>query len=1108
MLEQVQASAGAGKTFTLTSAYLQRLLGALEQSRFACGRTPEPGSYCWTEILAVTFTNKAAAEMKERILHALKERALGQAGGPAGDWPQGLAQAWVERILRRMGALQVRTIDSLLNNLISLSALLLQLPPELRPVFDAKEFFVPLYEHLVEKAAYAPGPEREVLLRATRAVVLLGGFKKFLPAEGVREKLFDVLQFRLQHGFPLLHEPAPVEYRLQTLTQGVVRTALALDQAVAAERLKAAKHFTNFLAKCVQLEHSGELPAKSAYLHKEHLDDCLNKPSKGAASPAAVQLYEDLKQAGADFLAESKVLNYALQLMPYVELSGVLLEDLEAFQARQGQLLSSLWPAYAQRLLSGEQGVSEAVCRLGDRLAHMLIDEFQDTSRGQWEALRPLALEALAKGGGLFYVGDIKQAIYNWRGGDASLFHELPEDPEIRAVAGDASMQTLPYNWRSARRIVEFNNTVFAPLGQAETARPLAADMLPGAPESVCGQFAAMLQQAYAGAAQQLPPGKEADEGYVWLETVRADKEEELEEAVKERLGELFLQDLVPRRAPGDMAVLVRSNDHAQLISEWLIEWGLPVVTENSLSLAAHPLIRELCAFLTFLDYPYDDLALWEVLDGRYLVADHAPDRAALADWFAARGREPLFNALQRDFPELWETRFAPFYRRAGFMGPYDTLYEIVARFGLLTRFPENELFIRRFLEIAYLAEEQGRQSLSSFMDYWREQGESEKAPLPEEVDAVRVLTVHKSKGLEFPVVVLPFTNFGKGPGGGIVATDCPEAPDEVYPPDIDDDAIMLLTKECKELGEAFYSRRLPQLFEQLNLLYVAWTRPREELYTLVTRTPSKDKLEFMKALDLLLGPLGFADDAPCEFGQAAQTERPAPVAAEAVFPTPLNSCALGSEQQVPVAEADERPMGWLPRLKIFRSELDMQSFGERQRGTLLHRCLEHLRPAPGNCAGGRRGRSPARRPVRVVQPARSGRVRAAQGTAGPGVPPHAGLAAGTAGSRRRPGARVRRADRAHRYGQTETPGPPGRGPGPGAGARIQKRRPKPGPRRPGARIPRTAGKNGPPARQNIARPPDLSGPAPDRSSGIVNGGRKASGGLRTFWPAQLDKRL
>ncbi len=949
MLEQVQASAGAGKTFTLTSAYLDRLLGALEQSRFACGRNPEPGSYCWTEILAVTFTNKAAAEMKERILHALKQRALGDTAGPAGKWPQDLARAWVERIIRRLGSLQVRTIDSLLNNLISLSALLLELPPELRPVFDSRELFVPLYEHLVNRAAYAPGPEREVLLRATQAAIRLGGFKDFLPAESVQDRLFDVLEFRLRHDFPLLHVPEPLEFRLQTLTRQVIRTALSLQKSIAGEQLKAAKHFLNFLDKCVRLEDLDSLPA-SAYLDKEHLDACLNKASKGAASPKAVELYEVLKKAGADFQAESKVLKNALQLMPYVEFSGVLLDGIETFQARQGQLLSSLWPEYARRLLSGEQGVSEAVCRLGDRLAHMLIDEFQDTSREQWEALCPLALEALAKGGGLFYVGDIKQAIYNWRGGDSRLFHDVPKDAQILSIAGEAAVRTLPCNWRSARRIVEFNNTVFSPLGEAETARNMAAVMLDSAPGAVREEFAAMLQQAYAGAAQQLPPGKEPVEGYVRLETVRGDTVDALEEDVKERLGRLFNDELIPRRAPGDIAVLVRSNSDAQQISEWLIEWGLPVVTENSLALSAHPLIRELCAFLTFLDYPYDDLALWEVVDGRYLVADCAPESAVLQDWFASRGKEPLFGALQRDFPELWEGRFAPFYRKAGFMGPYDTLYEIVARFGLLKRFPENELFIRRFLEIAYLAEEQGHLSLSSFMDYWREQGDMEKAPLPEEVDAVRVLTVHKSKGLEFPVVVIPFFNFASPARSGLVATDCPEAPDELYPPDVDNDAIMLLTKDCRELGTEYYTRLLPQLLEQLNLLYVAWTRPREELYTFVTRTARKDNLALMRILDLLLAPFGLQDDTgePCELGTLPHTAPPAPASGAAVFPEPLNSCALGADQQAPAERTDERPMGWLPRLKIFRSELDMQSFGERQRGTLLHRCIEHLRPEPG----------------------------------------------------------------------------------------------------------------------------------------------------------------
>ena len=118
---------------------------------------------------------------------------------------------------------------------------------------------------------------------------------------------------------------------------------------------------------------------------------------------------------------------------------------------------------------------------MGARLRHMLVDEFQDTSRDQWGAMSPLAGECLAQGGGLYIVGDVKQAIYGWRGGDARLFDEVPDDPSLAAMA-EVRRETLPMNWRSARRVVECNNDVFGPLGDADRALAVARAMRPEAP--------------------------------------------------------------------------------------------------------------------------------------------------------------------------------------------------------------------------------------------------------------------------------------------------------------------------------------------------------------------------------------------------------------------------------------------------------------------------------------------------------------------------------------------------------------------------------------------------------------------------------------------------
>ncbi|MDY7001370.1 MAG: UvrD-helicase domain-containing protein, partial [Thermodesulfobacteriota bacterium] len=146
MLEQVKASAGSGKTFELTKRFLTLLSKSLEQTPSnACGLGSAQG-YTWPEIMAVTFTNKAAAEMKERVVSALKSRALGLEGGPAKDWTPENANARLENILLRFDQLNIRTIDSLLHLLMRVFALEIGPAPDFEAVFQVGEVFEPLYD--------------------------------------------------------------------------------------------------------------------------------------------------------------------------------------------------------------------------------------------------------------------------------------------------------------------------------------------------------------------------------------------------------------------------------------------------------------------------------------------------------------------------------------------------------------------------------------------------------------------------------------------------------------------------------------------------------------------------------------------------------------------------------------------------------------------------------------------------------------------------------------------------------------------------------------------------------------------------------------------------
>ena len=157
--------------------------------------------------------------------------------------------------------------------------------------------------------------------------------------------------------------------------------------------------------------------------------------NKGSACPASLTgAWETLWRTAHEAIRHFAVLNEARKSAQTVRLAGMLCEEFARDSRRDGNIPAVLVPLKAREALSGEFGVPEALCRLGSRLRHFMLDEFQDTSRQQWQAMHPLVGEALAQGGTLTWVGDVKQAIYGWRGGDTRLFDELAQDAELVAT--------------------------------------------------------------------------------------------------------------------------------------------------------------------------------------------------------------------------------------------------------------------------------------------------------------------------------------------------------------------------------------------------------------------------------------------------------------------------------------------------------------------------------------------------------------------------------------------------------------------------------------------------------------------------------------------------
>ena len=949
-LRQIRASAGSGKTYELTTSFLNHLADAAETGGdpFSGCRAVRSGPHGWPEILAVTFTNRAAAEMQERIIGRLKDTALGT-GRSAPGWTREQARRWVGIILRRYGSLNVRTIDSLLHLIVRLTALELDLPPDFEPVFSTDEAVAPLLDTLLERSRR---DERlhALLADACRDVFFHSKQRGFLAGNALRERVTDLLLPVMGTRAAGLARPADIAERLEALIRDLRDATERLAVLLTEEKLAVSAHLLKALDAC-RKNAPNALPPKSAMWDKSCLDECLNKASKGKASAEAVSAFAELQEIVPKLKNDGELLRRALRVMPFVELAQELADQLPDFLKREGAIPATFIPRLARRVLSGDYGVPEAFCRLGTSLTHILVDEFQDTSREQWDAIHPLVLEALSRGGSLTWVGDVKQAIYGWRGGDATLFDEVRSDAELCAVAPAPHIDTLPTNWRSCRAIVETNNTLFGKLAETGTARAVLSAMLPkdtpsALLETLLEEGGRLLREGFDSAEQQVAPGKA--EGYLRLRRVYGDKNEDLDEEVHARLLEC-VREIGERRPWGDVTVLVRSNGRAAQVAGWLMEEGVPVVTDNSFLLAEHPLVEQLTALLTFLDSPRNDLAFWTFLSGRQMLLPLIGIGAQeLEDWAAARRTAerrnmPLFMAFREDFPDIWKAWIAPFHADAGLLTPYDVTREVLERLAIRQRYPDEAAFVRRFLEIIHVAEGQGYGSLSSFLEYWNKHGQQEKAPMPETLDAVRVMTMHKSKGLQFPVVIVPWHHFAS-------RADSPAVETHV-------DGLTVLAPRGPASGYEHYKALADNAREALHLLYVAWTRAEEELYAFLTETASsRNGAGLGNGLDVLLGALPMTGDV-FETGTPGvghpNPAAPAERDADATPPTPdttdvPDTTGLSEATVVPPVREDRRwrPMHWLPRLRIFRNPLEEFSFTQKRRGIFVHHCLECLQTA------------------------------------------------------------------------------------------------------------------------------------------------------------------
>lgn len=817
-----RSSAGSGKTYVLVLQYLRLVL-------------QQPSLY--RRILAVTFTHKATAEMKMRIVRALHDMATGKPTALARDLQaempdidlQAAAQTVLANILHNYGRFNVQTLESFFHQLVRSFSRELQIGPNVRPETDSDAAIPVAVDNLLDGIADDTPVARQLAAWlvdfAFWQMDAAKSWRIHLALQKLAKLLFDEKTDRLfPNGLHVGGWSLPAAAALiQTLTQTKRQFESTLVQ-MAQQGIALLQQHNLTRADC-------NSKGGAAYLFNLAAGEW-DAPSVTfralAGNPA--QWYTKATNRKADFQqaldaglatipqqvidyydANIAAYNAAAAVLRYVH-TVPLLQYLDQHLVQYRDDNHVLFISDVGRLLARIIDHNDAPFiyeKIGNRYRHFLLDEFQDTSARQWDNIVPLVSNALASGYSALVVGDVKQSIYRWRNSDLRLLQNLEADRHLAPFRALFKPHALAHNYRSAEAVVGFNNYFF------QSATQLLVAALPP-------PVGRAIAQAYApGTVRQTPKAEGKGTGYVHIKLLAKAKrgEEEATDpnllALQARIDELL--DEGYRHA--DIAILVRANKHGAQIADYLMRQPgqqYPIASAEALLIANAPVVQALISTLQWLAQPAHTIAwahVQHVLDGRSKTGTLQTESVPKSMERLRQSRERLLR-----------------------LPLYECVEEATELLGLGA---PPDAYLQRLLDVVLDCGRDGY-DIDQFLAWWEEEGAGLSIQPAEDGDAIRILTIHKAKGLEFPVVIIPFADWKFSPSHVNSPTFWAHAtaePFAAYSP--------LLLAPQQELDERspFYDSYAEELgatyVDNLNLLYVAFTRAEERLYVLAPQVKS-----------------------------------------------------------------------------------------------------------------------------------------------------------------------------------------------------------------------------------------------------------------------------
>jgi ATP-dependent exoDNAse (exonuclease V) beta subunit len=537
------------------------------------------------------------------------------------------------------------------------------------------------------------------------------------------------------------------------------------------------------------------------------LDDAANWVTKSSPSAKAVRelversLMSTLQGAEQMRPRNNRIVNscrlstrhlYKLQLLTHID------EEMRRLNHESNRFLLSDTNALLHNLV--KDGDSSFVFeKIGSNIRNVMIDEFQDTSRMQWGNFRLLLLEGLSQGADSLIVGDVKQSIYRWRNGDWQILNGLNK----RLESFNVRTETLKVNRRSDSNIIAFNNSVFS----------VAVNYLNDIYREELGYDCDPLLKAYADVAQESP--KSDHKGYVKVDFVEPEDDLNYEETTLQKMGEEVQRLLAAGVRLSDIAILVRKNKNIPPIADYFDKvLHYNIVSDEAFRLDASAAVCMLIDALRYLSDPDDTISL----------ASLAMNYCVCTQGFDGNVDELL---RRRDLRELLPGKFVDNVASLRLMSLYDLLEELFVVFSV-ERIPNQEGYLFAFFDAVTDYLQNNSSELERFLKFWDEKLCSKTIP-GSEVDGIRIFSIHKSKGLEFHTVLIPFCDWKTENETNNQLVWC--EPAEVPFNELDLVPINYSSTMAQSVYLNDYRKERLQLWvDNLNLLYVAFTRARSNL--------------------------------------------------------------------------------------------------------------------------------------------------------------------------------------------------------------------------------------------------------------------------------------